>query len=133
MFFLSSPILLMGQGDHQMSRKLSRMEANKEVRRVLNRNGVDLTYTQYSVGGMDVRLTGWLCRTDQSDFSASKVETMIQEFQRVLPGYSVSGDFDNWNFTTDHITYLGTKEGENGGEDSGLVAANAEDYESEAS
>jgi hypothetical protein len=113
-----------------MSRKLSRMEANKEVRRVLNRNGVDLTYTQYSVGGMDVRLTGWLCRTDGNDFSANKVETMIQEFQRVLPGYSVTGDFDNWSFTTDHITYLGTKEGEESGEE---AAAPAEDYESEAS
>ena len=113
-----------------MSRKLSRMEANKEVRRILNRNGVDLTYTQYSVGGMDVRLTGWLCRTDSSDFSANKVETMIQEFQRVLPGYSVTGDFDNWSFTTDHITFLGTNEGEEGGEE---AAAPSEDQESEAS
>ena len=115
-----------------MSRKLSRMEANKEVRRILNRNGVDLTYTQYSVGGMDVRLTGWLCRSDTTDFSANKVETMIQEFQRVLPGYSVTGDFDNWSFTTDHITYLGSKEGEEGAGEEASAGA-GEDYESEAS
>ena len=92
-----------------MHRKLSRMEANKEVRRVLNRHSVDLGYTQYSVAGMDVRLTGWLCKSDTTDFNASQIETMIQEFQRRLPNYTISGDFENWNFNTDHIIFLGDR------------------------
>lgn len=92
-------------------RKFSRLEANKEVRRVLNRHGVDLGYAQYSVAGMDIRLTGWLCKTsDSSDFNGSMVESMIQEFLRVLPGFTVSGAFDNWSFSSDHITYLGDSE-----------------------
>jgi hypothetical protein len=115
-------------------RKLSRLEANKNVRRILNRHGTDLSYTQYSVAGMDIRLTGWLCKTDCSDFNAGQIESLIQEFQRLLPGYSVSGDFDNWNFTTDHITFLGDKKKGNNEEDTSFLFENqSSDYDSEAS
>lgn len=115
-------------------RKFSRLEANKEVRRVMNRHGVDLSYAQYSVAGMDVRLTGWLCKSDTSDFNASQIETMIQEFQRYLPGYTVTGDFDNWNFSTDHITYLGDRTQGNDDEDLTILAdSQVSDYDSEAS
>jgi hypothetical protein len=85
------------------------MEANREVRRVLTRNAVDLGYTQYSVAGYDVRLTGWLLKVDTTDFNIHQVELMVQEFQRRLPGYFISGDLDNWNFTTEYITYIGDK------------------------
>lgn len=115
-------------------RKLSRMEANKEVRRTLNRNGVDLSYTSYSVAGMDIRLTGWLCKNDTSEFSANQIETLIQDFQRYLPGYSVSGDFDNWNFTTDHITYIGDRTLGNAiEEETTLLVDEVNDFDSEAS
>ena len=114
-------------------RKMSRMEANKEVRRVLNRHGVDLCYTQYSVAGMDIRLTGWLCKSDTSDFNASQIETMIQEFQRYLQGYSVTGDFDNWSFSTDHITYLGDRKNGEAEEETMLFVETNTDYDSEAS
>ena len=90
-------------------RKLTRMEANKEVRRVLTRHSVDLSYTQYSVAGMDVRITGWLCKIDTTDFNTIQIENLVNEFQRRLPGYSISGDLENWSFTTEHITYIGDK------------------------
>lgn len=89
--------------------KRSRFEANKIVRQVLHRHGVDLTYTQYSVAGRDIRLTGYLSKLDGGKFNASQIESMIYEFQRYLMGYSVSGDFDNWSFTQDHINFLGDK------------------------
>ncbi len=114
-------------------RKFSRLEANKEVRRVLNRHAVDLAYAQYSVAGMDVRLTGWLCRNDNTDLNASQIETMIQEFQRYLPGYTVTGDFDNWNFSTDHISYIGDRTSGNDEEDLTLLVETVSDYDSEAS
>ncbi len=115
-------------------RKFSRLEANKEVRRVLNRHGADLAYTQYSVAGMDVRLTGWLCKSDTSDYNAAQIETMIQEFQRYLPGYTVSGDFDNWNFSTDHITFLGDRTSGQDEEDLTMLAdTQVSDFDSEAS
>lgn len=114
-------------------RKMSRMEANKEVRRTLNRHHVDLAYTQYSVAGMEIRLTGWLCKHDTSEFNISQIEYLIHDFQRYLPGYSVAGDFDNWNFGTEHVTYLGDKTKGVDEEEILLMESNVTDYESEAS
>lgn len=90
-------------------KKMSRMESNREVRRALNRHSVDLTYTQYSVAGLDIRLTGWLQKLDGTEFSANQLEALIEDFQRKLPGYSVSGDMDNWNFSSDYVTYVGDR------------------------
>lgn len=89
--------------------KRSRMESNKIVRQVLHRHGVDLTYTQYSVAGRDIRLTGYLSRLDGGKYNANMIESMIYEFQRYLAGYTISGDFENWSFTQDHISFLGDK------------------------
>lgn len=109
--------------------KLSRMEANKIVRRVLSRHTVDLSQTQYSVSGKDIRLTGHLCKTDGSHMAANHIETMVQEFMRYLPGFYITGDFDNWSFTSDHITYLG----ENDKESTYYEDEESTDLESEAS
>lgn len=91
-----------------MKPKVSRMEGNKEVRRVLARHGTDLSHLSYSCSGSEVRLTGSLIKTDGSDFSVQQVETLVQEFTRHLNGFAIHGDMDNWNFTQDHITYLGS-------------------------
>ncbi|MCM2351517.1 MAG: hypothetical protein NDI69_15955 [Bacteriovoracaceae bacterium] len=117
-------------------RKLSRLEATKEVRRVLNRHGVDLSYCQYSVAGMEVRLTGWLCKLNTSNFNGSQIESMIQEFMRLLPGYSIVGSLDNWSFSSDHINFIGDERddspnsGGGGEEDQERYVI---DYDSEAS
>jgi hypothetical protein len=91
-------------------KKFGRMEASKEVRRVLIRHYVDMSACQYQTSGREIRLTGKLWKLDGSDFLAAHIECMIQEFQRRLPGYFVSGEMENWKFTTDHITRLGPKE-----------------------
>lgn len=91
-------------------KKLTRLEGNKEVRRVLNRHGVDLAYCQYSVAGTDIRLTGHLCRSSGGDFQAAHLEHMIQDLIRQLHGYTITGDMDNWSFSSDHITHLGQKD-----------------------
>lgn len=92
-------------------KKMSRLESSKEVRRVLNRHCVDLSFCQYSVAGMDVRLSGRLKKTNGSDYNTPQIENMLQDFQRYLMGYTVNGDFENWKFTSDHISFLGMKEG----------------------
>lgn len=106
------------------------MEANKEVRRVLNKFHVDLTQCSYSAAGREIRLSGYLCKLDSSEFMSMHVEGMIQEFMRRLPGYHVNGDFDNWRFTSDHITHLKDEE-----QKEIYIASEEEeeDYESEAS
>jgi hypothetical protein len=87
-------------------RKLTRMEANKEVRRVLNKFHVDLTQCSYSVGGREIRLSGFLRRIDSTEFMTMHIEGMIQEFMRRMPSYHINGEFENWRFTTEHITNL---------------------------
>ncbi len=96
-------------------KKMTRMESSKEVRRVLNRNGVDLSYCQYSVAGYEIRLSGWLCKTDGSDFVPGQVEALIHDFKKALHGFSVAGDLENWHFTSEYISYLGDKAQHKGG------------------
>lgn len=89
-----------------MAKKLSRLESSKEVRRCLNRHSVDLSYCQYSASGYEVRLTGWLCKIDGSEFHGLQIEALIQDLNRKLPGFFINGDLDNWKFNPEHIQYL---------------------------
>jgi hypothetical protein len=86
------------------------MESSKEVRRVLNRNGVDLSYCQYSVAGHEISLTGWLCKTDGSDFIAGQVEgmTISKDHSTVFisPGISITGALHRNTF---HSLVTGTE------------------------
>lgn len=87
-------------------RKMTRMECSKEARRVLNRHGVDLGYCQYSCTGYEIRMTGWLCKHDGSDFNGQQIEAMINDFKSQLDGFAVFGDLDNWQFSSDQISKL---------------------------
>jgi hypothetical protein len=114
-------------------RKLSRLESNREVRRVLTRNLVDMTWVQYSCAGYEIRLTGWLQKIDGTDFNGSQIESMIHDFQRHLNGYMIQGDLDNWNFTSDHISYLGDKVDSSKEQEEDFVDYVDKDYDYEAS
>lgn len=117
-------------------KKMTRMESSKEVRRVLNRHGVDLSYCQYSVAGYEIRLTGWLCKTDASDFVAGQVEGMIQDFKKSLHGFYISGDLDNWTFTSEYISFIGDRDGRVTGSGVGeeqIWEIDLDDYDFEAS
>ena len=119
-----------------MSKKLSRMESNKEARRILNRHHVDLAYCQFSCCGMDVKLTGSLCKHDGSDFNSHQIEAMIFDFQRHLPGYMVLGDFDNWSFNSERISFVGDKQRNGSGgmeEEQKVYVINLDDIDSDAS
>jgi hypothetical protein len=108
-------------------KKLTRMETNKEARRVLNRHGVDLSYCSYSCAGTELRMTGWLRKHDGSEFNGAQIESLIIDFKRCLPGMSLAGDLDNWKFSTDHISFIGEKGPTEKG--SGMGDENQERYE----
>ena len=116
-------------------KKMTRMESSKEARRVLNRNGVDLSYCQYSVAGYEIRLTGWLCKVDGSDFNAAQVEGLIHDFKKTLQGFYIAGDLDNWSFTSEYISFMdgngGSKSGGNIEEQ--VWEIDLDDYDFEAS
>ncbi len=117
-------------------RKMTRMECNKEARRNLIRHGVDLSYCHFACFGNEVRLTGWLCHTDGSDFSGPLIEALIIDFKKCLPGFMIFGDLDNWNFTSDRIQYLGERKTNSAGEEiieQEVYDINLDDYYFEAS
>jgi hypothetical protein len=108
---MNQPFTLMignSQTGVAMKTKLTRMESSKEVRRVLNRNGVNLSYCNYSCAGKEIRLTGWLCKYDESDYNGGQIEGLMQDFERYLPGFTVVGELENWSFSSDQIRYTGT-------------------------
>jgi hypothetical protein len=90
-------------------RKLTRMESNKEARRVLHRHHVDLSYCHFFCSGRDLLLTGQLYKTDGSDFTGTQIYTMIEDFHRSLVGYTINGELDNWHFNSERITYVGDR------------------------
>lgn len=117
-------------------KKLSRMESNKEARRVLARHQTDFSYCQYSCCGMEVRLTGWLVKTDGTDFNGPQIEAIIFDFHRHLPGYTVMGEFENWNFNSERISFIGDKNASgDGGEDEEeqVYIIDLDDYDFDAS
>ena len=94
-------------------KKLSRMESNKEARRVLAKHAVDLSYCQYSCCGCEVMLSGSLYKNDGSDFTGPQIQAMIGDFQRFLAGFSIQGDFDNWKFNSESISFIGDRNDNN--------------------
>ncbi|MFY7993693.1 MAG: hypothetical protein ACOVP4_10400 [Bacteriovoracaceae bacterium] len=96
-------------------KKLSRMEANKEARRVLAKHGTDLSECQYSCSGSEVRINGYLRKIDGSEFSVQGIEAMIVDFGRHLPGFYIAGDCKNWNFNSDHVNHVGSSKENNKG------------------
>jgi hypothetical protein len=119
-------------------RKLTRMECNKEARRVLAKHSVDMSYCQFSCCGMEVKLTGWLCKIDGSDFTAPQIEGMVHDFHRHLPNFMIFGDFDNWSFNSERITFVGDRDslykgGDGEEEEQTVYEINPDDYDFEAS
>ncbi len=61
---------------------------------------------------------------------------MIHDFKKSLTGFTVFGDLDNWNFTSEYISYVGEKDAQhqgNGFEDQTIYEIDLEDYDFEAS
>ena len=92
-----------------MKKKSSRMENSKDARRVLSRHGVDLSFCQYNVAGSEVRLTGYLCKLDGSEYNGLQIEAMIRDFMSNLDGFMIVGDLENWKFNSEHIQFLGDR------------------------
>jgi hypothetical protein len=87
------------------NKKQSRFEVNKEVRRALVKNNVDLTKLSYSCAGRNLKLSGSLVRDNGGDFSAMMIEKMVEEISKT--GLYIISDLDNWNITEGGISKIG--------------------------
>lgn len=93
-----------------MREKRSRFEVNKEVRRVLTRNGADTNQVSFQVYGREINLYGNLIHGDGSDFGALEIENLLTDFTGTLPGYNITGDTSSWVFSHQSIQKVGLKE-----------------------
>ena len=82
--------------------KVSRFEVNKKVRRALVRNGADMGFIQFSFVGRTVTFTGRLQKEDGRDFSASNLDSMLQDIYKI--GIQIASDLENWNISEGSIT-----------------------------
>ncbi len=91
-------------------KKQSRFEVNKEVRRALVRNNVDMTKLSYSCAGRNLRLSGSLQRDNGGEFTAMMIEKMVDDISKT--GLYIISELDNWNITEGGISKIGGGGGE---------------------
>lgn len=107
-----------------MREKKSRFEVNKDVRRVLTRNGADTNQLGFQVYGREVSLYGTLIHGDGSDFGALEIEVLLTDFAGTLPGFNITGETSNWSFSHQGIRKLTAS-----GEEKATVVMISEDDE----
>lgn len=85
---------------------LTRLEANKEVRRVLVRHSVDMNKIQFSCQGKNLTLSGGLFKDNGEEIDALILEVVMQELGRI--GVRISADLENWVISDGTITKKGS-------------------------
>ncbi|MCO4795399.1 MAG: hypothetical protein KC493_16890 [Bacteriovoracaceae bacterium] len=88
-----------------MKGKQSRFEVNKEVRRALVRNNVDMTKLSYSCAGRNLRISGSLLKDDGRDFTAMSIEKLVEDIGK--SGLYIISELDNWNITDGSVSKIG--------------------------
>ncbi len=86
--------------------KLSRLEANKVVRRVLNRHYVDLGELNFSCSASEVRFLGYVRKISGYELSYRQMDHLIRDLSDGLPGYQLKGETTNWNFSNSYCEAL---------------------------
>lgn len=77
--------------------KLSRAEQNKEVRRILSKNDVDMTEVQVSCSGTRISMYGTLLKRNGEDFIHEALSNMLSELERFG---RVSSELTNWDLNS---------------------------------
>lgn len=83
----------------------SRLEVNRDVRRILSRHHVDLTNLNFSCHGKSVTFSGELKKDGGRDFSASEVDCIAQEIYRM--SLAIMCELQNWDITPSGISKRG--------------------------
>ena len=86
----------------------SRLDANREVRRIFVRHGVDTSKIQFSCQGKSLQLSGSLLKEGGHDLESNIVEAISQELVRM--GIRINCDLDNWSIVEGTISKKGPKQ-----------------------
>jgi hypothetical protein len=90
-----------------MMKKRSRLELNRDVRRIFARHRVDLSLLYYSCHGKNVTLSGILMKEGKRDFTALELDQMSQEIYRLKVG--IISELENWSISSASIIKRGEK------------------------
>lgn len=59
--------------------------------------------TSFQTLGYEIVISGILWHTDDTDFDAIQVETLVKDFQGTLPDFQIRGETENWYFNGSSI------------------------------
>lgn len=83
----------------------SRLEANKEARRIFVRHGIDTTKVHFSCHGKSLLLTGGLYKETGEDIESKIIEVIFQELSRM--GLRITCELENWTFSDGSVSKKG--------------------------
>lgn len=86
---------------------MSRLEVNRDVRRILVRHGIDTTKLQFSCHSKSISLSGELFKEGGKDIDLSLLEALMKDFSRL--GVRIICELSNWSITDGAITKKGNK------------------------
>lgn len=91
-----------------VQKMLTRLELNKEVRRIFVRHGIDTSKIQFSCQSRSLSLTGALFKEGGQEVEIHVVEIVVQELGRL--GIRVGGcELENWNIMEGTISRKGSR------------------------
>ncbi len=84
---------------------MSRLEANKEVRRILVRHGIDTTKLQFSCNARSISLSGELFKEGGKELELTTMEALLKDFARL--GLRIVSELNNWAISEGTVTRKG--------------------------
>ena len=88
----------------------SRLDTNREVRRIFVRHGVDTSKIHFSCQGKSLQLSGILLKEGGTDIESNIVEAISQELTRL--GVRIVCELENWSFMDGSISKKASKQPE---------------------
>lgn len=89
-----------------MKKAPSRLEVNKDIRRILVRHSVDTTKLQFTCTGKLITMTGGIYGEGGKELSLSNIDAIFKDFTRM--GMRVYCELENWAISDGSITKKGS-------------------------
>lgn len=87
------------------AKNMSRLEANREVRRIFVKHGVDTNKLHFSCQGKTVFLTGDLLKDGGQDIEQKHIEMILFDLERL--GIRINCELGNWTISPGTISKKG--------------------------
>ena len=89
-----------------MKKPPSRLEVNKDIRRILVRHSVDTTKLQFTCSGKLITMTGGIYGEGGKELSLSHIDAILKDISRM--GMRVYCELENWAISDGSISKKGS-------------------------